>query len=209
MMGKSKISRNDPALAQDAETYGDGRYTASKFTATVNTLTEADFANLSIPPERSATLDIPGDSVLLVAVGSVNLRHSQLDHMLKMTMKVLTGVTIEDAMDANAFKTSGILRARVLKLAKARFGEGKVFIQLEALLERCRRATERRNELVHSTWARRSLDGVHAVHGPEGWETPPAVQSLCDLADEIHQLSMELNYARLHGFLAEALGKKR
>jgi hypothetical protein len=104
--------------------------------------------------DRMVTFHIPEDPALLAAFGTVGLRHSQLDHMLRMTIKSLSGVSIPEAMDATMFQGSKMLRSRITKLAKSRLGEGKAFIQLQALLERCRRATEKRNALIHNVWAR-------------------------------------------------------
>ena len=93
---------------------------------------------------------IPEEPEILGTVGAITLRHSHLDHILRMTIKTLGGVSIEQALDATAFEGSEALRQRIRKLAKRKLGEGKALIQLQALLERCRRATARRNELVHN-----------------------------------------------------------
>ncbi len=52
--------------------------------------------------ESMITLKIPGDRKLLAAVGKVALRSSLLDLVMRMTIKVITGVSVEDALRATA-----------------------------------------------------------------------------------------------------------
>jgi len=87
---------------------------------------------------------MPEDPAVLAAVGKIALRHGQLDHVLRMTIKSLTGVSMNEALDAPARQGSRELRERIRKLARRRLGEGVAIAQLEAILERCRRATEKR-----------------------------------------------------------------
>lgn len=155
------------------------------------------------------SFEIPNDPALLAAIGAVTLHHSQLDHVLRMTIKTLSGVSIPDAMNATRFDGASTLRERVRKLAKDKLGEGAALIRLQALLERCRRATEKRNELVHGVWYR-NLDSetlMRAV-GQEARRIP-TIGELVALAVELDNLATELNAARLKGFLAEALEKKK
>lgn len=158
--------------------------------------------------DRMVTFHIPEDPALLAAFGRVGLRHSQLDHMLRMTIKSLSGVSIPEAMDETMFQGSKLLRSRITMLAKSRLGDGKSFIQLQALLERCR-ATEKRNALIHNVWAR-ELGGEFLIRGEDhDWKAIPTADTLNELAQEILQLAVELNTARLKGFLAEALAVRK
>src|SRR5580658_7924268 len=93
--------------------------------------------------------DLPEDQQVLAAIGKIALRHGQLDYALKMALKSLTGVTIRKALDATARQSSRELRERVRRLTRKRFGEGDVLVRLDAILERSRQATEKRNELLH------------------------------------------------------------
>jgi hypothetical protein len=99
----------------------------------------------------------PGDPIL-VAIGKIAIRHGQLDYSLKMTVRTLAGISIIEAVDATERQSSSALRDRVRKLARKRFGESQTLVHLDALLTRARRATERRNELLHALWAH-ELDG--------------------------------------------------
>ena len=151
---------------------------------------------------------IPTDEKLLAAFGTVGLVHAHLDHILRMTIKTLANLTPQEALDATAMDGSAVLRDRVRKLARSRLGEGPALLKLQALLQRCKRVTEKRNELVHSVWAR-EMDGDPMLRAADhSWKPLPTVDELDMLAKEIAELVMELNTARLEGFLHDALTKK-
>lgn len=154
------------------------------------------------------TFAIPEDPEELQAWGEVMLRHSHLDHALKMMIKTLAGIEIIEALDASKFTPSSELRRRIRRLAKLALGEGSALIRVEALLEQCRRATERRNELVHNIVGR-ELDGdIKMRTDDHTWRPMPTLDELTALNSEFIRLATQLNAARLRGFLKEALDKK-
>lgn len=167
------------------------------------------------PPKRRAaknvrmvTFHVPDDQGLLAAFGEVSLRHEHLTHILRMTIKTLADLEVGEALDATAFEGAAALRERIKKLARQRIGEGRALLQLQALLERCRRATESRNELVHSVWAK-ELDGkARRRRNDHSWRALPSIRTLKRLNNEIQALTLALNQARLEGFLHEALQKR-
>lgn len=148
---------------------------------------------------------LPEDRDVLAAIGKIALRHGQLDYALKMAVRSLSGITIREALDATARQSSRELRERVRRLARRRFGEGDVLVRLDAILERSRQATERRNELLHGLWAH-ELDGdpVIRTHGHE-FRPIPTVKALEAVVDDLSQVARDLNYARLDRFLRDAL----
>ncbi len=154
------------------------------------------------------TFHVPSDQDLLAAIGKVALRHEHLSHILRMTIKTLARLEVDEALDATAYDSSSQLRERIKKLARQRLGEGESLLKLQALLERCKRATERRNDLIHSVWGR-ELDGEPARRGSgTEWKPLPTVPELDGLAEDIMRLTGELNVARLEGFVHEALASK-
>ena len=155
------------------------------------------------------TFHVPEDKALLAAFGEVALRHEHLNHILRMTIKTLARLRPHEAFDATAYDGSRQLRERIRKLARQRLGEGEPLLKLEAILERCRRVTERRNELTHGIWAK-ELDGEPMRKGSDqNWYPLPTLDELKALANQIWLLSDELNTARLDGFLSAALSKRR
>ena len=153
-------------------------------------------------------LHVPSNKDLLAAIGEVALRHEHLNHILRMTIKTFARLEVDEALDATAYDSSSQLRDRIKKLARQRLGEGEPLLKTQALLERCKRATEQRNELVHSVWGQ-ELDGEPARKGSGNqWRPLPTVQDLQNLAAEIMQCTGELNEARLAGFIHHALASK-
>jgi hypothetical protein len=158
---------------------------------------------------KMMTFHVPQDKELLAAFGEVALVHEHLNHILRMTVKTLADLTPQEALDATKSDGSRQLRKRINKLARQRLGEGEPLLKLQALLECCKRVTEKRNELVHCVWARES-DGEPQRRGSNHkWEPLPTKEGLLALAKEIQALSKTLNTARLEGFLSKALKKRK
>ena len=150
---------------------------------------------------------LPTDKKILAAVGSIALRHGQLDNALRMTIKDLTGVDQTEALDATARDGSRELRERIRKLARQRIGDGAALVRLQALLTRAGRATEKRNELMHAVWGT-ELDGGPMIRGDDHEFGPaPSVTELEKLEREITIILDALIQARLNGFILEALKK--
>ena len=150
---------------------------------------------------------VPDDKELLAAFGEMALRHEHLNYILRMTIKTLAQLTPQEALDATVNEGSRQLRERIRKLARQRLGEGPPLLKLQALMQRCQRITDKRNELVHSVWAK-ELDGEAQLRNADTSRPPPTRQELSDLSDEIRDLTTSLNQARLEGFLLEALTER-
>jgi hypothetical protein len=151
------------------------------------------------------TFHVPSDQKVLAAFGEVALRHEHMNHVLRMTMKSLTGVTPAEAIAATAYESSAQLRDRVRKIARKRLGDGTALVRLQAMLAECKRLTEKRNDLVHGLWAQ-ELDGEAHVRDAHGGRRPlPTAEELQDLARELEHHAARLNLERLEGFLVQAL----
>lgn len=146
----------------------------------------------------------------LVNVGGVSVCHGHLDHMLRMTIKTLSNLPLDEALLATERTASSELRDTVKRLAKEQLGKGSVaFLQVCALLERCRQVTDRRNEIVHAIVGM-ELDGVHLMKtSSNDWRKLPPKEDVEALAVDIQRLASDINEARRKGFLAEALTARR
>jgi hypothetical protein len=155
--------------------------------------------------EPSLKLDIPDDVAMQAAVGRIALRHGQLDHVLRLTVKTIQSMDFKSAMRATKNQGSYQLRDRIRKLAMKKLGEGDAMVQLDVLLERAREVTEKRNRTVHNVWARKS-DGELVIRDDSSTiNTLPTLEQLESLADDTARIVSDLNSARLKGFLHEAL----
>jgi len=151
-------------------------------------------------------LHIPEDPAVVGAVGRIALRHGQLDYILRMTIKTLGALSIQDALDATARLGSRDLRERIRKLARQQLGESAPLLRLEAILQRAAKATDRRNRLLHSLWAH-ELDGAPVIRDEDNhtFKAIPTPDELDAVANALAEIATELNMARLDGFLSEAL----
>lgn len=153
-------------------------------------------------------LDIPKDQALLAAFGEVALRHEQLSHVLRMTIKTLTCIQVQEALDATSRASSSELRERVNKLARRYMREGASLLQLQALLARCAKATAKRNDFIHNVWVRESNGEFSRQASSNSSQPVPSVEDLRTLANELCQLTGTLNHARLHGFIKDGMQER-
>lgn len=150
---------------------------------------------------------LPEDERLLAAVGRVAILNSLLDRILRMTVKSIEGITIEQALDATRGQGASELRKTIRKLAQKKLGMCSELMRLRAILGRAERATDHRNELIHRVWSQR-LDGDAGLLDDRGHLMPiPTVGELDARAAELQAVAKELNDARLEGFLKEALDR--
>jgi hypothetical protein len=155
------------------------------------------------------TFHVPEDKELLSALGVVSLRHEHLNHILKMTIMSIAGLTPSEASYALKYEGSRSLRQRISKLGKKELGESKALLKLQAILGHAERVTKKRNRIIHGLWAI-ELDGDPGIMEVHGELNPlPTVEELKSLANEIAEITQELNESRLDGFLKEALSKKQ
>jgi hypothetical protein len=151
---------------------------------------------------------MPDDPELLAAYGRVTVAHAQLDHFLQMTVKTVAEVEVREALLATRRQGAGELRVRIRTLAKRRLGEGEALVRLDAILREAEIATRDRNSYVHDPLAV-DEEGVWVATGDDAnLKVPPTVQQLKELATRITDVGRRLNYARLNGWLREALDKK-
>ena len=152
---------------------------------------------------------VPNDPEILAAIAEVTLRHSHLDHMLRMMVKSLTGVDVRTAISATYRLGSARLRDRVRRLAKKRLGDGRDLIRLEDILNRCAILTSKRNRLTHNIWAQQVGEtelGEQMVQNDDlEWESIPTVGDIQVLANGIRVIQEEMNNARLNGWLRDAI----
>src|SRR4051812_30835207 len=99
---------------------------------------------------------MPDDDALLCAVGRVIILHGHLDHMLRLGIKRMLGISIDDP--GYMSQTHGMtrtLRNRVRSLIDVRFvGEPERKEALISLLDIAEQLSEHRHTLAHAVWMR-------------------------------------------------------
>jgi hypothetical protein len=152
-------------------------------------------------------LVVPDDPLLLQAMARVSILHSQLEFVLRMTMKALSKSRPNSARkDARDMLASDV-RKRVRKLASKRLGKCDARDQLDALLDRCRRATKKRDKYAHAMFVGNfDRDDYLTESEIDDWAPLPSLSELTLFAAELFSLAEEIDEARLSGFLKDALG---
>jgi hypothetical protein len=149
------------------------------------------------------SLSLPHDPAEVVAIGKVAIRHGQLDHGLKLTIKSIRRISVEQALTETRRKSPHQLRALVEEHARNRFGEAPNLVRIRELLHRARQATDHRNSVLDELWATES-DGA-PIHAPERHPMAlPRVAELKAVADNLFSVVKELDHERHRGCLREA-----
>jgi hypothetical protein len=153
----------------------------------------------------TVSLELPIDAELLQAAGRVALACGQLEHMLCMTVKSLSGLSLRETLDATARMSASDLREKIKRHFKQKSRDEAAKTRLDALLNKAKRLSEKRNSLIHRPWARDKGGNWVVKEEDHTWGQPPSADELNQLADDIHSTAVELNTARLQGFIKEAL----
>jgi hypothetical protein len=164
--------------------------------------------------EPEYTFHIPEDGEFLQAVAQVTICHAHFDCSLRMCIRSLAGLRIEEARDATLRQGSRMPSDRVRKLALMRLGEGPPLLKLQALLKRGGDLTEQRNSLTHYIIGRGLIGNIanafpaKQLQPDHSWASLPSTAEVSKLAESLTALANELNHARINGWLAEALKKR-
>jgi len=142
-------------------------------------------------------------------IGRVVIRHSHLDHELRLTIKSLLRIKIDDPIyQSETDMLSGKLRARIKELAATELaGKPDVHTELTDWLDRSEKLSELRNQLVHGVWSRSKTDGSIKVRDTRFGKLlkMPTVKELKVAEAAMLKLLTELNRSRLKGKLKQAL----
>lgn len=146
-------------------------------------------------------LSLPGDRGLLEAAGRVALAHGQLELMLRMTVKTLSGLTVDEALNATEKTKNWELRKEIVGLFNSKTTDRALRLKMKAMLGKCEQLSEVRNRLLHNAWAI-SPDGSVIMKGDRhAWGPAATENDLNELAQEIATEVNNLNSARLSGFI--------
>lgn len=148
-------------------------------------------------------LSLPGDGELLAAAGRVALSHGQLELMLRMTIKTLSGLSVSEALNATGKMKNWEIRKEIESLFKRKSAEPAERLKLKAILGKCEQLSEERNRLVHNAWALAEDGSVLMKGDRRAWGEAASADDLNALAQEIGDTVNALNEARLKGFIRE------
>lgn len=153
-------------------------------------------------------LELPEDPKLLQAIGRVAVAHGQLEYILRMTIKVLSGLSVQEALDATSKKGVYDLRKKIKKLFEQKSANEVAKTKLDALLGKAERLSNKRNRLIHRPWAKDAHGKWVVKEEDHVWGPPPSAEELNQLAEGIWKIVIDLNTARLKGFIEKVLSQK-
>jgi len=88
-------------------------------------------------------LSIPSDQELVMALGELVIAHTQLELILRYTVKTVSGCSVSEALDATSQDRTTNLRERNKQLFKEHKATPTEKVRPDALLTRARRLTEK------------------------------------------------------------------
>lgn len=150
-------------------------------------------------------LSLPPGPHLLEAAGRVALAHGQLELMLRMTIKTLTGMAVKEALYATEKTKNWQLREEIEKLFKQKTKELSLVLKLRAILNKCEALSAERNRLLHNAWAIAPDGSVVSKGLDHAWGPAATPDDLNNLAIAIIKQVEILNEARLHGLIKEVM----
>jgi len=153
-------------------------------------------------------LTVPEDEELLLSIGRVTAAHANLELGLKMCVKSLAGLSVEEAMLAFNSSNTSEVRECIRKLFRQLSDDETLRCKLLALLGEARKMAEERNGLIHRPWGGSNKKEFLSPNEKWIWTDPPAPAELDALAEKIYFFSARLNNERLHGFINDAVKKK-
>src|SRR5688572_29280731 len=148
---------------------------------------------------------VPDDDILC-ELGRLQVRHSHLDHTLRLAIKRMLGISIDDPGYWNETRgmTAG-LRARARELIAERYGDDDEMAgTLNKVLDDAEEATNLRNRLLHSVWMK-APEGEAVLHDRDntlkmhvGYRLPTVEQiaSVCERVDRIQRVLNHLTRKR-------------
>jgi hypothetical protein len=143
---------------------------------------------------------VPDDDILR-ELGRLQIRHSHLDHTLRLAIKRMLGISIDDPGYWN--ETRGMaagLRARARELIAERYSDDEGMADtLNKVLDDAEEATTLRNRLLHSVWMKASgaepvlydRDNTLKIH--VGFQLP-TVAEVAGVSERVERIQRVLNH---------------
>jgi hypothetical protein len=142
---------------------------------------------------------MPSDDVLR-ELGRLQLLHGQLDHALRLAIKRMLGISIDDPGYWNETRgMTAALRDRARELIANRFGDDdNIAGTLNKVLDDAEDVTEKRNRALHSVWMKLPGEGAFlqdrhkTLKAHVNYEPPSAVE-LVALSERLERIRRALD----------------
>ncbi len=151
-------------------------------------------------------LQVPSDIKLLRAMGRVTAAHANLELVLKMCVKTLARLTVEEAMLAFDRTNTSEVRGWIRRLFRQACKDEQLRCTLQAMLGEAKQIAEDRNRLIHRPWGGSGKGDLLTPNERWVWGKVPTPDELNQLAERINDLANRLNHERLRGFISDVVG---
>ena len=142
----------------------------------------------------------------LQALGRIAVAHSFLDRILKMVIRDIEGLSLDEVLGLTNRWSSTKLRDRISCGAAIRLrANPEALDQFKAILSGAKQVSEKRNEMLHSVWGSDEHSIRMGSTDRGSFINLPNVDELNLMADHANSVAYSLLWARNGGFLAEAL----
>lgn len=160
----------------------------------------------ALAPSSMIKMDLVQDPEILQSAGAVSIAHGQLEHILKMTVKTLSGLTVDEALTATSKMKAWEVRKCIKKLFYDKTTDETMRLKIRVLLNKAEDVSEERNQLIHRPWGIDEHGNIIVKFPDHVWGDPPTPEMLQALAIRINGVAIEFNTARLDGFIEEVVG---
>jgi hypothetical protein len=143
---------------------------------------------------------------ILCELGRLQIRHSHLDHTLRLAIKRMLGISINDPGYWNETRgMAAALRDRARELIAERYTNDTETAEiLNKVLDDAETATTLRNRLLHSVWMKapgaepvlHDRDNTLKMH--VGFQLP-SVQEIARVSERVERIQRVLNYLTRKG----------
>ena len=154
------------------------------------------------------TMGTPNASIA-AAVGSIAIKHSHLDHVLRLSIKRMLEMSIKDPaykllMD-QTMTSKLVLMLRKQLAVNDRFTSAQK-TRVKRILKDVEPLTDMRNTLVHSVWARYKGENLQLIHGARrDVQAVPSHATMRECGKKIDELRKELDDLTRSVFNIEAV----
>lgn len=156
-----------------------------------------------LPSSGKVVLTIPNKPGLIEALGRLAMAHTHLEVILKYTFKTLSGLSVQEALAQMSKNRTSFVRKRIRRLFLEKQPTREEIDQLELVLERAKALSAKRNELFHAAWSESPAGEPLMKAEGTSWGPAPTQAEVECLATALVELSEQLNYERLHGFIRQ------
>ena len=152
-------------------------------------------------PPMMLELAIPNHPDLIEALGRLAIAYTHLELVWRYTVKTLSGLSIEKALDATNKERTADTRQRVRRLFLEKKPTETETSQLDALIGNASRLTSKRNDYLHSAWSVSPAGMPIRKSEDHSWGPAPTKEEIDRVASELLSLGKEINHERLYGFI--------